>query len=265
MSNLNSLRIDYIRRPSFPPQVLIEDIIFNAVKKLEKAGKVSKIPNAFMIYLMALRKEYTKRNIGATKMRALASYASVLWGKEKLHVKTKYNELHFEAQVRFNEICQTLFPIRHFQVPDKTDSSQIGEFLHPMQSSYLSQISKKNGSPIQLSNPEMNNHLPQNDNFPITSETIRENSLTSETYEFPGTLVALLANYSGFQNMENQVSLLKNNSVIQNLENRVALLENFVDKLLQVQGLKLLSDPTAELQDRISYLEMLLSVFNLSG
>ncbi|KAG9298890.1 hypothetical protein G9A89_015911 [Geosiphon pyriformis] len=95
-------------KPPFPPNIIPEQLITNALAKLEKTGKVSQIPNAFLIYRLVLKNEMVKKNI-FLGMRELSGIASKLWNEEPENVKTYYQELSNEAKTLFQNFWQSTY------------------------------------------------------------------------------------------------------------------------------------------------------------
>ncbi|KAG9300407.1 hypothetical protein G9A89_010031 [Geosiphon pyriformis] len=77
----------------------------NALKKLQKNKKLSKTPNAFFAYRMAVYREFSPTLKERYKMRELSRLAGKLWIKEPAYVKAKYYDLMLEARRQFEKIC----------------------------------------------------------------------------------------------------------------------------------------------------------------
>ncbi|CAG8592285.1 5767_t:CDS:1 [Ambispora gerdemannii] len=123
-------------KPRYPPDLSPEDLMQNALQKLEKSGKFSKIPNAFMTYRMQLQKEFAC-HYSYPGMRKLSSIAAELWKQEPDYVKGTYQELTREAQTRFEKIANASFPLQFVQ------------FINPSEISFT----PENKSNIEETNP----------------------------------------------------------------------------------------------------------------
>ncbi|CAG8585715.1 12205_t:CDS:1 [Ambispora gerdemannii] len=95
-------------RPQFPPNLSVEELIVNAVEKLHKTGKISKTPNSFFAYRMALQKELTARNY-YPNMCDLSIIAGNLWIQEPQYIKAEYQRLVHDAKILFEEYCHHAF------------------------------------------------------------------------------------------------------------------------------------------------------------
>ncbi|RIA80525.1 hypothetical protein C1645_838548 [Glomus cerebriforme] len=76
-------------KPSFPPNLTINDLIKNA----NINNKPKMIPNAFIIYRMALMKEYRIKNRKMLPMSEISKIAKNSWIAESKHVKDFYKSL----------------------------------------------------------------------------------------------------------------------------------------------------------------------------
>ncbi|RGB40171.1 hypothetical protein C1646_664061 [Rhizophagus diaphanus] len=90
--------LSYIR-PSFPPIIKIDDLIKNA----KTTNKRKSIPNAFIVYRMALIKEYRIKNRKLPPMAELSKIAKNSWDLEPKEVKDYYEEFVKEAKSIYNK------------------------------------------------------------------------------------------------------------------------------------------------------------------
>lgn len=96
-NNISNI-ISYIR-PSFPPIVKIDDLIKNA----KMNNKRKSIPNAFIVYRMALIKEYRIKNRKLPPMAELSKIAKNSWDLEPKEVKDYYEDFVKEAKSIYNK------------------------------------------------------------------------------------------------------------------------------------------------------------------
>ncbi|CAG8673875.1 16216_t:CDS:2 [Funneliformis mosseae] len=88
-----------ILKPTFPPTLIANDLIKNAIKsnKPNKSRAIT-FPNAFIAYRMALTKEYRNKNITLPRMGQLSKLAKNSWEEESKDVKEFYNKLAEDAK-----------------------------------------------------------------------------------------------------------------------------------------------------------------------
>jgi len=79
-------------KPSFPPKLTIDDLINNHKRKSLR------LPNAFIVYRMALIKEYRNRNRKLPPMGELSKIAKNYWNMEPKNIKDFYASLVKDAK-----------------------------------------------------------------------------------------------------------------------------------------------------------------------
>ncbi|KAG9307060.1 hypothetical protein G9A89_016888 [Geosiphon pyriformis] len=119
-NHLNSTPI--IIKPKFPPAISPEELLANAIKKINQGRKPSKIPNAFMVYRLVLQKEYAHFN-NIPDMCALSAVASKLWKREPEYVKAKYEEIVLGAKKLLDKIVNAPRPFEILQEDPSAVSS----------------------------------------------------------------------------------------------------------------------------------------------
>src|SRR4051794_17057246 len=98
----NKVRTDI--KPTFPPDLTINDLIKNIIKpNAHKSVIIKSPPNSFIAYRMALQKEYLNKNIKLPPMSQLSIIAKNGWYKEPQDVKNFYNNLAKEARSLYNQ------------------------------------------------------------------------------------------------------------------------------------------------------------------
>ncbi|KAG9287116.1 hypothetical protein G9A89_001010 [Geosiphon pyriformis] len=102
-------------KPDFPPDLTKEEIISNALQKLQTTGKVGKTPNAFMAYRMSLKKQIAKTGYRPT-MGEVSTIAGTLWEEEPDDVKAAYQMLTYEAKIYYEQIWRSYNPFQIVQV-----------------------------------------------------------------------------------------------------------------------------------------------------
>ncbi|CAG8666782.1 9437_t:CDS:2 [Funneliformis mosseae] len=113
-----------ILKPTFPPTLTIDEIMPKYVK-----NKSIKLPNAFIIYRMALMKEYRKENIKKSIVQ-LAKIARNSWSNEPLEVKHFYNRLaeDVKSNIKNNKL----------QITFDKNVNEVGESMQVLHSKDLS-------------------------------------------------------------------------------------------------------------------------------
>ncbi|GBB84171.1 hypothetical protein RclHR1_01080027 [Rhizophagus clarus] len=96
-SNNISDILNYVR-PSFPPIIKIDDLINNA----KMNNKRKSIPNAFIVYRMALIKEYRIKNRKLPPMSEFSKIAKNSWDMEPKEVKDYYEDFVKKAKSVYN-------------------------------------------------------------------------------------------------------------------------------------------------------------------
>ncbi|CAG8478059.1 hypothetical protein C2G38_2028227 [Gigaspora rosea] len=96
-------------KPSFPPNITIEELISKSLSNVD--SKYNRTPNPFIIYRKVFNREISKLNIDLS-LKEISSKASESWHKESEHVKNAYRKLAEDAKIRFKSIA----PL--FVVPD---------------------------------------------------------------------------------------------------------------------------------------------------
>ncbi|CAG8536161.1 943_t:CDS:2 [Ambispora leptoticha] len=99
-----------VKKPPFPPQLTVEELMTNALEKLRK-NKISKTPNAFLAYRMAFQKQFYNTKSHPT-MRDLSLMATKFWLQEPEYIKARYYQLMKEAKTQFEKICNQNFPLQ---------------------------------------------------------------------------------------------------------------------------------------------------------
>src|SRR6266496_2825605 len=94
ISENNSNNIPNYIRPLFPPNLKIDDLI----KKDNLNNQRRSLPNAFIVYRMALIKEYRARNCKLPPMTEISKIAKNFWETERKDVKNHYEALVKEAK-----------------------------------------------------------------------------------------------------------------------------------------------------------------------
>ncbi|RIA92706.1 hypothetical protein C1645_820292 [Glomus cerebriforme] len=90
-NNSNNVFVD---RPSFPPTITLDDLIRNK----NSNNRPRAIPNAFIVYRMALIREYRIINHKLPPMSELSKIAKKSWDTELKHVRDHYELLVNEAK-----------------------------------------------------------------------------------------------------------------------------------------------------------------------
>src|SRR5438270_5163370 len=80
-------------RPPFPPTIAVQDLV---------PTSNAKVPNAFIVYRMALSRELKVQNVSYDRSR-ISSIASRLWAEEPENVKNTYKQLVADAQLAHNQ------------------------------------------------------------------------------------------------------------------------------------------------------------------
>src|SRR5687767_10813360 len=82
-------------KPIFPPTLTTHDLI-ESFRKTSSTNDIyirpKTFPNAYIIYRMALIKEFRNRNIGLPPMGQFSKIAKNSWDKEEQKVKNFYNK-----------------------------------------------------------------------------------------------------------------------------------------------------------------------------
>ncbi|KAG9285532.1 hypothetical protein G9A89_006520 [Geosiphon pyriformis] len=111
-----------ISKPHFPPKFTVEELLSNALKIFHQGGKPPKIPNAFMVYRMVLRKELGENyENNLPDMRDLSAIAAKLWKLEPSYVRSKYQQLVISAKNQFEQIVNAP---RSFQIVQEDPSCE---------------------------------------------------------------------------------------------------------------------------------------------
>ncbi|KAG9301815.1 hypothetical protein G9A89_004494 [Geosiphon pyriformis] len=109
-------------RPQFPLNLTANDLMANAKRRLEVTGKVTKIPNSFMAYRMAVKKNLIlSKNIPG--MRELSTISATLWKTEPEWVKAEYQSLMRDAQAQLHLIANFKLPLQIIQFTNQMQKS----------------------------------------------------------------------------------------------------------------------------------------------
>ncbi|CAG8454106.1 7564_t:CDS:2 [Ambispora gerdemannii] len=95
----------------------------NAEEKLRKTSQLTKTPNAFLAYRMALQKEFAALNL-YPNMRELSTAAGNAWEKEPEYVKARYNRLMLDTRTLFQRVSQAVLPLQIVHVNPNEQSNQ---------------------------------------------------------------------------------------------------------------------------------------------
>ncbi|CAG8457003.1 728_t:CDS:1 [Ambispora leptoticha] len=279
-------------KPQYPPNLTVEDLMQNALQKLKKTGKFSKIPNAFMAYRMQLQKEFAL-HYSYPGMRKLSSIAANLWKEEDENVKKTYQNLTREAQTRFEKIANEAFPLQFVQFinPNEIMSSleedklSIEEERNPLeilqyndQNGDIFDTTDSTGTSVNVAGNNIESERPIN-----TSSSIRYNETESQHME--KTVIDINILYSGdtisvncpqsipldyeINNLDYYVNTSSiqvisyeeetpiplnsvSNNKCENIRNRITQLEN---NIAYSSDIKFINDHSASLEDRVTNLE----------
>ncbi|KAG9285449.1 hypothetical protein G9A89_010924 [Geosiphon pyriformis] len=145
-----------IVRPKFPPNLTIDELMNNALQKL-RSNKLSKVPNAFLAYRMAVQKECNAKKYHPT-MSDLSLMTTKLWVREPEHVRAKYNQMVAEAKLAFAKIRDGIFPRKfveyhheisnsiHSTTPSSIDSNSSNKTASLKKDQNFIQMNRKNSS-----------------------------------------------------------------------------------------------------------------------
>ncbi|CAG8713650.1 10531_t:CDS:1, partial [Ambispora leptoticha] len=117
-------------KPHFPPNLTPRELMANAEEKLRKTGQLTKTPNAFLTYRMALQKEFATLNL-YPNMRELSTAAGNAWEREPEYVKAHYNRLMLEARALFQSVSQAALPLQFVHVNPNNSSNQNPHYRTP--------------------------------------------------------------------------------------------------------------------------------------
>ncbi|KAG9301817.1 hypothetical protein G9A89_004496 [Geosiphon pyriformis] len=208
MANLLNETSNYLHvlpeysRPPFS-LITVEKVMKNAIKKLNETGRVTKIPNAFLIYKMDLRNFLIESTMD-NNMRHLAQNAANHWKKEPEHVKSYYENISKEARNSFEKIWKkfhTLQRLKFYPLSSVNFNSNVDEEerIHlislylaptPFLSNFNSMVKSIEPDSIISQNFYNNEHYePENSWFHLESrveslEKIVKNILNQESFEF---------------------------------------------------------------------------------
>lgn len=91
-----------ILKPSFPSSLTVNDLIKNVNTNTNNTNNKPKLfPNAFILYRMALMKEYHVKNCKLPLMGEVSKIAKNSWNMEPKHVKDFYKSLVKDAKLTY--------------------------------------------------------------------------------------------------------------------------------------------------------------------
>ncbi|KAG9301819.1 hypothetical protein G9A89_004498 [Geosiphon pyriformis] len=158
--NINDNLTFTMIKPKFPPTLTSEELMANAVEKFRQTGKLSKTPNAFLAYRMALQKELAVSDY-YPNMRDLSTIAGNLWIQEPENVKAKYRRLIHDAKILFDKYCQRVISTEINNKQQQTPSEQNPNEHSPSSLSISSFESQEFEIPSSLHNES----IPGNEEF----------------------------------------------------------------------------------------------------
>ncbi|CAG8531509.1 3306_t:CDS:1 [Ambispora leptoticha] len=90
----------------YPPKVTPQDLIMRAGARLEKSGKISRIPNAFIAFRMDVCREL--RVIGDCSMSQpqLSLMCKALWDNQPEYVRNAYQRIAASAKILYERMIQ---------------------------------------------------------------------------------------------------------------------------------------------------------------
>ncbi|CAG8494101.1 9936_t:CDS:2 [Ambispora leptoticha] len=117
--------------PRFPPDITIQELLEKAISKLEHTGQVSRIPNAFIAYRMAVCKELHSMNHPVITQPQLSSITQASWVEEPEHVRKEYQRISAEAREIFKKICHVYIPPEYQHEFMPNDATRNAYWNHP--------------------------------------------------------------------------------------------------------------------------------------
>ncbi|RIA80527.1 hypothetical protein C1645_745182 [Glomus cerebriforme] len=115
-------------RPSFPPTLTIDDLI----KDANTNHKRKTLPNAFIVYRMALMKEYRINNRKLPPMTKISKIAKNSWEMESNHVKNFYERLVIDAKSIYKQNNVRIVLDKHMMNDVKSEQVLSQRQLHTM-------------------------------------------------------------------------------------------------------------------------------------
>ncbi|RIA80524.1 hypothetical protein C1645_838547 [Glomus cerebriforme] len=109
-------------KPSFPSTLTINDLI----KNTNKNNKQNSIPNPFIVYRMALIKEYRIKNRKLPPMSEVSKIAKDFWKFEPMHVKDFYKSLVKDAKSIFKQNNIQIIYDKNMNYTNYVENSQEG-------------------------------------------------------------------------------------------------------------------------------------------
>ncbi|GBB96829.1 hypothetical protein RclHR1_28490001 [Rhizophagus clarus] len=95
----NSNNVPIVLKPSFPPILTINDL----TKNVNTNNKPKFFPNAFIVYRMALMKEYRVKNYKLPLMSEISKIAKNSWNMEPKNIKDFYESLVKNAKSTYKK------------------------------------------------------------------------------------------------------------------------------------------------------------------
>ncbi|KAG9287114.1 hypothetical protein G9A89_001008 [Geosiphon pyriformis] len=262
-----------IHSAPFPPKITSDELMANSLEKLKKTGKIGKVPNAFMAYRMALKKEIAEMGFRPT-MSELSSLAGNLWERELEHVKNAYSAIAQDAKVRFEkewyikeiQIYQFESSIGHISQEFETNAmpepgANSLQEIHFFENSNEDPManSSKPSLPLLTNSSDFNDQELMTIGHSNTTERNNETSTMIPLYA-QGIPAAVRQDncfmgqgISGIVSQEDLVYLT-------NFDSRLILLETMVIKLLSERNYTLSAVLPIDDIDRIAFLEQLVAV-----
>ncbi|CAG8683843.1 2252_t:CDS:1 [Funneliformis mosseae] len=124
--NSNSILTDF--KPTFPPTLTANDLINNVNKSNTfNKSRAKTFPNAFIVYRIALTKEYRNKNIKLPRMGPFSKIAKKSWEKESQDVKDVYHKLSEDAKSLYNQNNVQIIFDKHMVVNDQQSAGGAAE------------------------------------------------------------------------------------------------------------------------------------------
>ncbi|CAG8656812.1 1917_t:CDS:2 [Funneliformis caledonium] len=134
-------------KPTFPPDLSINDLIKNIIKpNALKSVKIKSPPNSFIAYRMALQKEYLNKNIKLPPMSQLSIIAKNGWYKEPQDVKNFYNNLAKEAKSLYNQKTFIIKLDKHMNVVENDQGNGQVTPLHVTGEIFAADLGRDNNT-----------------------------------------------------------------------------------------------------------------------
>ncbi|CAG8437893.1 8934_t:CDS:1 [Ambispora gerdemannii] len=143
----------------YPPIVTPQDLLAKAGARLEKSGKVSRIPNAFIAFRMDVCREIRFMGDHNISQPQLSLMCKTLWEKQPEYVRNAYQHIAASAKILYKRMVQNRIQQRLGETGEKKTSYEQTPFLDDEMNENLDPVNQaENPSFVTMTSSEVSAH-----------------------------------------------------------------------------------------------------------